>query len=126
MSDNRRRLPRRSLMLWGLVAAVAVAGGLAYAAFAPERDTAPAVTMPPEPPEATAEEVHRLCAACHAYPPPDTFPRSAWRKEVQQGYDFFHQDPSYRFAYPPLEAVVCYYENRAPGALALLPPRLRT
>src|SRR5438552_3438502 len=26
------------------------------------------------PGEATAEEVHRLCGACHAYPPPDTFP----------------------------------------------------
>ncbi len=79
--------------------------------------------MPPQPPEATAEEVHRLCAACHAYPPPDTFPRSAWRKEVKQGYDFFHKDLSYRFDYPPLEAVVRYYENRAPEAL---PPLSRT
>src|SRR5262249_44705111 len=67
------------------------------------------------------EEVHRLCAACHAYPPPDTFPRSAWRMEVTQGYDFFHQDPSLRFDYPPLDAVVRYYESRAPLTLAQLP-----
>lgn len=27
--------------------------------------------------EATTEQVHSLCAACHAYPPPESFPRSA-------------------------------------------------
>jgi hypothetical protein len=100
-------------------AAVLVAGGLTYAVFALRPATGP--VLPPEPPEATSEQVHRLCAACHAYPPPDTFPRSAWRKEVKQGYDFFHEDPSYHFDYPPLEAVVRYYENRAPKELPLLP-----
>src|SRR5262245_31270603 len=70
----------------------------------------------PESDEATSEQVHQLCGACHAYPPPDTFPRSAWRKEVKQGYDFFHNDPSLRFDYPPLESVVRYYERRAPEA----------
>ncbi|MFO0810510.1 MAG: FG-GAP-like repeat-containing protein [Gemmataceae bacterium] len=70
--------------------------------------------------EATSEEVNRLCGACHAYPPPNTFPRSAWRKEVKQGYDFFHADLAYRFDYPPLESVVRYYESRAPESLPLL------
>jgi hypothetical protein len=78
--------------------------------------------MAPEPAEATAEEVHRICAACHAYPPPESFPRSAWRKEVKQGYDFFHKDPSYRFDYPPLEAVLRYYEKRAPESYPPLSP----
>ena len=41
--------------------------------------------MPPEPPEATAEQVRQACTGCHAYPPPESFPRSAWRKEVKQG-----------------------------------------
>src|SRR5688572_9632240 len=116
MSDGSRPAFSR---WWLLVAAAAVSGGLAYAVLAPK----PArVTRRPRPPEATAEQVHQLCAACHAYPPPDSFPRSAWRKEVKQGYDFFHQDLSYRFDYPPLEAVLAYYENRAPDALPLLPP----
>src|SRR5262245_35681097 len=115
MSDNQGQLSGRSLKPWLLGAAVAVAGALAYALFALKPDAAPTLPqMRPVPPEATAEEVHRLCAACHPYPPPDTFPRSAWRKEVKQGYDFFHKDLSYRFAYPPLEAVVRYYENRVP------------
>ena len=81
----------------------------------------PAVALPPEPPEASSEDVHRVCAACHAYPTPDSFPRSAWRKEVKRGYDFFHQALEYRFDYPPLEAVVRYYEKRAPESLPPLP-----
>ncbi len=124
MSDTPRPATRRWTALWCLVGAVtvAMAGVLGYAVVAPRPAAAPRLPeMLPEPPEATAEQVHRLCAACHAYPPPDTFPRSAWRKEVKQGYDFFLQDPRYRFDYAPLEAVVRYYEKRAPEALAPVP-----
>src|SRR5262245_41428314 len=115
MSDNRRPRSRRSLMLWLCVAAAVASGGLGYAVLALKPDADPALR--PEPPEATAEAVHQLCGACHPYPPPETFPRSAWRHEVKQGYDFFHKDASRRFEYPPLEAVVRYYENRAPEEL---------
>jgi cytochrome c5 len=115
MSDNLRPRLRRSLALGLLVAAVVASGGLGFAVFALKPAADPPVR--PEPPEATAEAVHRLCGACHAYPPPDTFPRSAWRHEVKQGYDLFHKDASRRFDYPPLEAVVRYYENRAPEEL---------
>ena len=66
-----------------------------------------------EPTEAMADEVHRLCAACHAYPPPDTMPRASWRKEVKQGYDFLRAS-KLQGDFPPLENVVLYYENRAP------------
>ena len=112
---------RRPLRLW--LPAVGVASGVVWAVLAAAApQTSAPMTLPPEPPEATSAEVHRLCGACHAYPPPDTFPRSAWRKEIKQGYDFFHQDPSYRFDYPPLEAVVRYYESRAPKALPRLSP----
>jgi hypothetical protein len=104
-----------------LLLAVILGGGPVCAIWVLKPEARPAPSMAPLPAEATAEEVHRLCAACHAYPPPETFPHSAWRKEVEQGYKFFHEDPSYRFDYPPLEAVVRYYENRAPEALELLP-----
>ncbi len=124
-SRNLRRCP--------FVAAVATLTYLTFAAVVTGRPEARPKTATSEPTrEATSEEVHRLCAACHAYPPPDTFPRSAWRREVKQGYDFFHQDPSYRFEYPPLDAVVRYYESRAPVSLPSLtyaspvqPPRCR-
>jgi hypothetical protein len=65
--------------------------------------------------EATPEQVHALCAACHAYPPPESFPRAAWRKEVQQGYDFLHAaTPARPGPHPSQESVVRYYEARAP------------
>jgi hypothetical protein len=63
--------------------------------------------------------VHQFCgAACHAYPPPDTFPRRYWRQEVQRGYQFFEQS---RLALepPPAESVIRYYEERAPEELAV-------
>ena len=125
MRDNRPPTPRRSLQMGLLLGIVVGAGSLAYGVLvsassaAPQKRQAPLAVEASK--EATSEEVHRLCAACHAYPPPDTFPRSAWRREVKQGYDFFHQDPSYRFDYPPLDAVVRYYENRAPAMLPPLP-----
>src|SRR5262249_43391219 len=68
-----------------------------------------------------AEQVHQLCATCHAYPPPDTFPRRAWRQELKQAYNFFH-DSALRFDYPGLESVARYYEARAPEELPP-PPR---
>jgi hypothetical protein len=56
--------------------------------------------------------------ACHAYPPPESFPRWAWRKEVEQGFYFGERSrPDLRG--PSLESVVAYYENRAPLELPL-------
>jgi hypothetical protein len=86
----------------------------------PAGETAPPPAVPAAVAEATHEQVHALCGACHAYPPPDSFPRSAWRKEVKQGYDFL-RDSTLDLSYPSLESVVRYYESRAP--LELLLPR---
>jgi Tfp pilus assembly protein PilF len=69
--------------------------------------------------EATRVEVQSLCAACHAYPPPDSMPRAAWRKEVKQGYDFL-RGSTLHADFPPLENVVRYYEQRAPERLPLV------
>src|SRR6266852_1883873 len=71
-------------------------------------------TLPAKPAEASSEQVHQMCgASCHAYPPADSFPKFAWRKEVKQGYDFF-RDSKLQLDYPSLESVVQYYEKRAP------------
>ena len=86
-------------------------------------DTAPASGVPAAVAEATPEQVHSLCGACHAYPPPETFPRSAWRKEVKQGYDFLNDSTlALRNPNPSLESVVRYYEARAPLELPLPHP----
>jgi hypothetical protein len=84
----------------------------------PAVETAPAPAVPAAVMEASAEQVHALCGYCHAYPPPDTFPRSAWRKEIKQAYDFL-RDSTLAAPYPSLESVVGYYEARAPLQLPL-------
>src|SRR5262249_20807445 len=83
----------------------------------PAEETAPATAVATAA-VATPEQVHSLCGACHAYPPPETFPRSAWRKEVKQAYDFL-RDSTLAPPFPSQESVVRYYEARAPLELPL-------
>jgi hypothetical protein len=64
------------------------------------------------------ERVHAFCGACHAYPPANTFPRSAWKGEVERGYDFFGKSHR-RLAAPLIDDVVRYYEEQAPPAMTL-------
>ncbi len=111
--------PNRTWLYVGAGVLILAAGVAIYSVTQSERDEPAEPFAASEVAAASSEEVHRICAACHAYPPPETFPKSAWRKEVKQGYDFFHKDLSYRFDYPPLESVVKYYESRAPEALPI-------
>lgn len=61
--------------------------------------------------------VHAFCGgSCHAYPPADTFPRRHWKTEVERGYRFFEQSGESMTA-PPINAVIRYYEDRAPEEL---------
>jgi hypothetical protein len=90
--------------------------GRSASASGPEPNDSFETTLPPLPPEATSEQVHALCGKCHAYPPADSFPKSAWRREVKGGYDFF-RDSKLQLDYPSLESVVQYYEKRAPEEL---------
>ncbi len=67
-------------------------------------------------PAELARRVHDFCGACHAYPPPDSFPRSAWKEEVERGYFFFGKS-SLQVNPPPIDQVIGYYESRAPQKL---------
>src|SRR5262249_14370808 len=72
------------------------------------------------PQEASAAQVQKFCGtACHAYPPADTFPRAAWRREIKQAYDFFRSS-KLQVDFPSQESVALYYEKRAPAELPLL------
>jgi hypothetical protein len=113
---TRHRL-RRTFFLALFLLGLAVA---TFAALARPTGPSPALTLPPEPPEATAEQVQQFCGSCHAYPPPDTFPRSAWRREVRQGYDFFAKSSLLGMDFPSLESIALYYEKRAPETLPSL------
>jgi hypothetical protein len=105
-------------MKYGLTATVFLLGLAGYFLWfqAPPRTPAHTVEVAaPEdaPAEAKAEQVHEFCSMCHAYAPPDTFPRANWRFEVRQAYDFFRES-KYRVDPPDMESIVAYYEKRAP------------
>jgi hypothetical protein len=70
--------------------------------------------------EATQAQVEHFCAACHLLPPPDTFPRDRWDHEVEQGYRFYRQS-KLKLDVPPQQAVLKWYQNRAPESFPLLP-----
>jgi hypothetical protein len=114
MNDVRTRSGRGLRML-----AIGLAGvGAALAAVSCGRSPAnrppPAVTVAPA--ADIGRQINDFCGACHAFPPPDTFPRSAWKDEVERGYLFFGQSGMPLQA-PPIDQVVQYFEERAPEAL---------
>jgi hypothetical protein len=105
------------LLIGASVSVVAVERGMV---FTDPEPSPPVIELPAPPAEATSAQVHEMCGACHAYPPADSFPRAAWRKEVKQGYDFFRTS-NLQIQFPSLESVVRYYENRAPEVLPEVP-----
>jgi hypothetical protein len=108
------------LALAGLLLAVA---GYFLIFDAPGEAPARPVVLPAAaaaPAEADATTVQTFCGACHAYPPPDSFPRAHWREEVRKAYDF-HRTSAYRLDVPDMESVIEYYLKRAPAALP--PPK---
>ena len=96
-----------------LVLLVALGGGAWYYS----RPTSPQIpiTNAGEPAD-ISEKVHNFCGKCHAYPPAETFPRFAWKEEVERGYFFFGKS-NLNLVPPPIEEVVRYYESRAPEQL---------
>ncbi len=115
-------------LYWRLCAAILLAGvigivawqlaplGIGHSSGRGEVTSPLQVELPPLPAEASAGQVHQFCGACHAYPPPDSFPKSAWRMQVRQGYDFF-RNSKLQVDFPPLESVALYYEKWAPQEL---------
>ncbi len=104
---------------WLVLCPVVVAGALAALVGCGGTSTTPP-TQPdaPEPtptalPSDMEAQVHNFCGgSCHAYPPPDSFPKRHWRAEVERGFRFF--DQSGMSTVPPkLAHVVRYYEERA-------------
>jgi hypothetical protein len=61
----------------------------------------------------TSQRIQLFCGSCHDQPPADTFPRSAWKLEIERMYTFFRES-SRPLNPPPIEAAVRYYEEQAP------------
>ena len=56
----------------------------------------------PPPKKDVTAQVRQFCSACHAYPPSKTFPRWAWKEEVERGYLFFNRS-SLALTAPPMD-----------------------
>jgi hypothetical protein len=107
---------RSSLWAWavGLLGLLAAIAAGAYASRFLGTSGGPPSARPPAHPADIAEQIQTFCGtSCHAYPPPDSFPREHWRMEVERGYRFSEQ-AGLPGAAPPFESVVHYYEENAP------------
>jgi hypothetical protein len=98
----------------GLTVAAAVA---AYVYFVPASPTAPTIHPGNHLPGAAVQgRIRSFCSECHAYPPPEAFPRSAWKEEVERAFRFFDESGIKR-EIPPIEEVIRYFEEQAPEEL---------
>jgi hypothetical protein len=69
-------------------------------------------------PEASREQVVATCAACHAYPPPESFAKLDWPNEVEQGLAFLKKSELARTIKPPRAVEINrYFMNRAPAVM---------
>src|SRR5260370_494322 len=88
-----------------------------YVYFAPGSPIEPTPYVSSHLPGAGVQgRIQSFCSACHVYPPPESFPRSAWKDEVERGYRFFAESGLKRTA-PPIEEVIRYFEDQAPDEL---------
>jgi hypothetical protein len=116
MSDVRARPAKIALWLLTLASAgLAAAAGAGFYLYKQIPETPQQLSSSPADKE-TEAKVHVFCGHCHAFPPPDTFPRSAWKHEVEQGFSFFdlYAPPLHP---PPQEATIKYFQDRAPAEL---------
>ena len=69
-------------------------------------------------PVATGAELERqivaVCAACHEFPPPASFTKEEWVKEVDRGIQFAVGAGREVSSLPPRNAMVRYFQDRAP------------
>src|SRR5437660_11060086 len=116
MKNDRSSI--RSGRIWLIAAGLVLAAGAGVAGFLVMRDDKgpqpPPVRTPP--PADIEAQVHHFCAACHLFPPPDTFPRDAWSDQVERGYVAALKMPKLGQK-PRSEDVIRYFEERAPAEL---------
>jgi hypothetical protein len=69
---------------------------------------------------AQGDQAEKFCGACHAYPPPDSFPKASWPDEVSRGFDFYRKSDLH-LEVPDEASIVAYYQAKAPERLPVLP-----
>ncbi len=65
--------------------------------------------------------IRTFCAACHAFPDPNSFAKADWKAEVSQGFRLYYDDPREGLILPPEDATVAYFESLAPEQIPIQP-----
>jgi hypothetical protein len=126
VNHGLNNLRRGSVRIGWLLAAVVVVAGASWCAVQmvrrdePVDDDATASAVPAPRgalSEAAAANIQTFCAGCHVFPPPASFPKGAWRKEVEKGFEFARKIYRDTGTMPPIEDAIQYFEERAPEQL---------
>ncbi|HMF11352.1 MAG TPA: hypothetical protein VKE94_03575, partial [Gemmataceae bacterium] len=108
---------RNQVGLWALLALGGlglVGGGAAYVLLADDSNRDPTPQVGVHLPGAGVNgQIQTFCSSCHVYPPPEIFPRTAWKEEIDRAYRFFAESGQTRTP-PPLADTIHYYEEAAP------------
>ncbi|XZE51496.1 FG-GAP repeat domain-containing protein [Planctomycetaceae bacterium SH139] len=70
----------------------------------------------------TEAAIVAFCGDCHIMPQASSFPRHAWRAEVQRGYDFYYASGRNDLEIPIRGDTLAYFTSRAPEQLHLSAP----
>src|SRR5262245_46082028 len=104
--------PAKGWQRWLLGAAALAAIAVAVAAWAyfqplgHQRGETPGAPSKSLLTDELVQQVRDFCGACHAFPPPEALPRSAWSYEVEHGFEFLRRttDLSYLHVPPKIAA----------------------
>jgi hypothetical protein len=72
-------------------------------------------------PEIDEQAVVQFCGNCHRFSEPASFARHEWRGEVEKAYAIHRDSGRFDLRPPPREAVIAWYESRAPESLLFDP-----
>lgn len=64
-------------------------------------------------------QVKAFCGDCHEVPSPDSFPRNAWSREVDRGFEFYNLSGRNDLNVPLKSEVIRWYRSRAPSELTI-------
>jgi hypothetical protein len=70
----------------------------------------------------TESRIVAFCSDCHTLPPPESFPRERWHREVLRGYEFYARSGRNDLDPPPLHQTLAYYLARAPERIVFPKP----
>jgi hypothetical protein len=60
------------------------------------------------------DRIERFCGDCHPMPIPDTFPKTSWPEEIEQGYSFYIDSQRTDLEEPIRQDVMRYFMDAAP------------